>query len=179
MKGGFTISSLKRHGRVWNDTIRILHQKRSHQLQRWWAQSSGMQTGVFWPNSWNLGKPSMLLVMSRYCTSSVVHCAVNVRDETSSSCMTTLAPTPLASQWEQLQSWGGNFFQAPPPLPWSSTLRLPSLRVCEGSAAWTTFWAQGGNSESSACLRMAGRESSNSQNAGRNVYKEVAIMSKK
>ena len=31
-------------------------------------------------NSWNLGKPSLLLVMSRHCTSSVMHCAINVRD---------------------------------------------------------------------------------------------------
>src|SRR5215469_18519396 len=44
--------------------------------------------------------------MSRHCTSSVVHCAINVRDETSSSCMTTLAPTPLASHRKQLQRWG-------------------------------------------------------------------------
>ena len=48
--------------------------------------------GWFWPNSWNVGKPSLLLVMPRHCKSSVVHCAINVRDETSSSCMTTLAP---------------------------------------------------------------------------------------
>ena len=39
----------------------------------------------------------------------------NVRDETSSSsCMTTLAPTPLASHWKQLQRWGGKFFHTPP-----------------------------------------------------------------
>ncbi|PNF19097.1 hypothetical protein B7P43_G10549 [Cryptotermes secundus] len=53
--------------------------------------------GLFWLNSWNLGKPSMLLVMSRCCTSSVVHCLINVRDKTSSSCMIKLVPTPLAS----------------------------------------------------------------------------------
>ena len=42
------------------------------------------------------------------------HCAINVRDETSSSCMTTLAPMPLASHRKQLQRWGGNFFHTPP-----------------------------------------------------------------
>ena len=62
----------------------------------------------------NLGKPSLLLVMSRHCTSSVVHCAINVRDENSSSCMTTLAPTPLASHRKQFQRWGGKFFHTPP-----------------------------------------------------------------
>ena len=43
--------------------------------------------------------------MSRHCTSSVVHCAINVRDETSSSCRTTLAPTSEAIAkmgWEVL-----------------------------------------------------------------------------
>ncbi|PNF26533.1 hypothetical protein B7P43_G13975 [Cryptotermes secundus] len=48
----------------------------------------------FWPNSWNLGKVSMLLVF-RCCTSSVVHCAVNIQDETSSC-------TPLTSHRKQL-----------------------------------------------------------------------------
>ena len=59
-------------------------------------------------------KPSPLLVMSRHCTSSNVHCAINVWDETSSSCMTTLAPTPLASHRKQLQRWGGKLFHTPP-----------------------------------------------------------------
>jgi len=56
---------------------------------------------------------NLLLVMSRHCTSSVVHCATNVQDKTS-SCMTTLAPTPLASNRKQLQRWGGKFFHTPP-----------------------------------------------------------------
>jgi hypothetical protein len=68
-----------------------------------------MQRGVFWANSWKLGKPSMLLVMSRCCISSIVHCAINVRDETLSSCMTT-----LTSHWKQLQRWDGKFFHTPP-----------------------------------------------------------------
>jgi len=86
-KAGFTISSLKRNGRVRNGTMCILHQERRqrqrqcHQLRRWWAQSSGMQRGWFWLNSWDVGKPSLLLVMSRHCTRSVVRRAVNVRDE--------------------------------------------------------------------------------------------------
>jgi len=60
------------------------------------------------------GKPSLLLVMSRHCTSSVVHCAVKFRKETPSSCMTTLAPMPLASHRKQMQSCGGKFFHTPP-----------------------------------------------------------------
>ena len=44
----------------------------------------------------------------------VVHCTINVGDETSSSCVTTLAPTPLASHRKQLQRWGGKFFHTPP-----------------------------------------------------------------
>lgn len=35
-------------------------------------------------------------------------------DETSTSCMTTLAPTPLASHRKQLQRLGGKFFHTPP-----------------------------------------------------------------
>ncbi|PNF43968.1 hypothetical protein B7P43_G00913 [Cryptotermes secundus] len=55
------------------------------------------------------GKPSMLLVMSRRCTSSVVHCAINVLDETS-SCMTTPAPTPLASHGSNCKDGVGSSF---------------------------------------------------------------------
>jgi len=69
--------------------------------------------GFIWPNSWNLGKPPLLLVMSRHCTSSVMHCVINVWNETSSSCITTLAPTPLASHRKQLQRWGGKFHHTP------------------------------------------------------------------
>ena len=47
-------------------------------------------------------------------THSVVHCTINVRDETSLSCMTTLTPTPIASHRKQLQRWGGKFFHTPP-----------------------------------------------------------------
>ena len=158
-KAGFTILSLKRNGRVWNGTICILHQKRRrrqcHQLRRWWAQSSGMQRGWFWLNSWNMGKPSLLLVMSRHCTSSVVHCALNVQDETSSSCMTTLAPTPLASHRKHSKDGVGSSSTLLLH-PWSGTLRLPSFRICEGSAAWTTLWDNGGNSESSASVSSDG-----------------------
>jgi hypothetical protein len=50
--------------------------------------------------------------------------------------MTTLAPTPLASHWKQLQRWGGKFFQSPDLATWL--------------AAWTTFWDKRGNLESSA-----------------------------
>ena len=70
--------------------------------------------GLILAKFWNLGKPLLLLVMSRHCTSSVMHCVINVQDETSSSCMTTLTPTPLASHQKQLQRWGGKFFHTPP-----------------------------------------------------------------
>ena len=84
------------------------------------------------------GQTTLLLVMSRHCTSSVVHCAINVRDETSSPCMTTLAPTPFASYRKQLQRCGGKFFHTPPTdLIWQPP--TPSFRICEGSAAWTTL----------------------------------------
>ena len=184
-KADFTISSLKRNGRVWNGTICILHQKRRqrqyHKLQRWWAQSSRMQRGWFWLNSWNLGKPLLLLVMSRHCTSSVVHCAINVRDDTSSSCMTTLTPTLLASHWKQLQRWGGKFFHIPPiALIWHppTTIFSDLWRICADNVmrqqrkfrkqCISVFWWLERN--------FTEGEFSNSQNTGRNVYKEVAIM---
>ena len=65
-----------------------------------------MQRDRFWPNSWNLGKQSLLLVMYRHCTSSVVHCAINVRDETSKSCMTTLAPQSARLTSEAISKMG-------------------------------------------------------------------------
>jgi len=161
-KTGFTISSLKRNGRVWNGTVCILYQKRRqkqcHQLQSWWVQSSWMQGVWFWPNSWNLGKRSLLLIMSRHCTSSVVHCAINVRDETLSFCMTTLTPTPLASHRKQLQRWGGKFFYTPPiALIWHSltTIFLDLWRIsCFGR--YETMEAI--QKAVCQCLRMAGTE---------------------
>ena len=151
-KAGFTILSLKRNGRVWNGTICILHQKRRqrqcHQLQR--AQSSGMQRGWFWPNSWNLGKPSLLLVMSRHCTSSVMHCAINVRDEPSSSCMTT-----LASHRKQLQRWGGKFFHTPDVAPSDYHLFEFVKDQLRGQRYETTEAIQKAVRQ---CLRMAGTE---------------------
>ena len=146
MKAGFTISRLKRNGRVWNGAICILHQRRRqrqcHQLRRWWAQSSGMQRGWFWANSWNLGKPSLLLVMSRHCTSSVVHCAINVW---------TKHHHPA---WQRSPHIGSNCKDR---VGSSSTpLRLPSFQICEGSAAQTMLWDNGGNSESSASVTSDG-----------------------
>jgi len=108
-KAGFTISSLKRNGRIWNGTFCILHQKwrqrQCHQLRRRWAKPCGMQRAWFWPNSWNLGKTSLLLFMSRHCTSSVVRSAINVQDERPSSCMTPLAPRRTPT-WEAIAKMG-------------------------------------------------------------------------
>ena len=52
------------------------------------------------------GKPSLLLVMSRHCTSSVMHCAINVQDETSSPCMTMLAPHAACLTSEAIAKMG-------------------------------------------------------------------------
>ena len=57
-------------------------------------------------------EPGQTITAARYVQT--LHCAINVRDETSSSCMTTLAHMPLASHRKQLQRWGGKFFHTPP-----------------------------------------------------------------
>jgi hypothetical protein len=83
---------------------------------------------VFWhysgqiPETW--GKPSVLLIMPRRCTSSALQCTINIWDETSSSCMTVLAPTPLASHRKQLQRWSGKFFHTPIALIWQTAIFL-------------------------------------------------------
>jgi len=179
--------------RAWNETaeygmapiafsIKKRRQRQCHQLGRWWAHSSGMQRGWFWPNSWNLGKPSLLLVMSRLCTSFVVRCAINVRDETLSSCMTTLAPTLLASYQKQLQRWGVKFFHTPPiALIWHppTTIFSDLWRISCADSVMRQRRQFG-----KQCVSVFGwlernfteGEFSNSQNAWRNVYKEVVIM---
>ena len=140
------------------------------------------ERGWFWLNSWNVGKSSLLLIMSRHCTSSIVHCAINVHDETSSSCMTMLAPTPLASHRKQWQRWSGKFFHTPPiALIWHppTTIFSDLWRIsCVDNVMWQRrqFRKQ--------CVSVFGwlerssiaGELSDFQNGGRNVYKEVAIM---
>jgi len=130
----------------------------------------------------NLGKTSLLLVMSRHCTSSVMHCVINVRDETSLSCMTTLAPTPLASHRKQLQRWDGKFFHTPPiALIWHppTTIFLDLFRI---SCVDDVMRQRRQFRKQYVCVfgwlewNFTEGKFSNSQNAVRNVYKEVAIM---
>jgi len=85
------------------------NQRQCHQLRRLWAPSSGMQRGASWLNFWNLGKPWMLLVMSRHYSSFIVHCAINVPQERSTCSTITLSLTLLIWPWKKLRTWGGKF----------------------------------------------------------------------
>jgi len=128
------------------------------------------------------GRPSLLLVMSRHCKSSVVHCGINVRDKTSSSCMTTLAPTLLASHRKHLQRLGGKFFHTPPiALIWHPPTSIFSdlwriSCVDNVTRQWRQFRKQFVSVFGWLERNFTEGEFSNSQNAGWNVYKEVAIM---
>jgi len=68
-----------------------------------------MQRGASWLNFWNLGKPQMLLIMSRQYSSFVVHCTINVPEERSSCSMIKLGLTLLVWPWKILRTWGGKF----------------------------------------------------------------------
>ena len=91
-------------------------------------------------------------------------------------------PTPLVSYRKQLQRYGGKFFHAPPiALIWH-----PTTTIC--SDLWRISFADNvliqRRQFRKQCVNAFGwlernfteGEFSNSQNAGRNVYKEVAIM---
>ena len=184
-KVGFTISTLQRSGRVWNGIIWIHQQKRNqkqfHQL-RLWATSSGMQRGESWLNFWNLGKPYMLLVMSRHYSSFVVHCAINVPEERSSRSTITLSPTLFVWPRKKLRTWGGKFSLALSTVlvwhpPFAISLVLWRIR-CEANITRRTRHSR------QLCVNVFGqleristaREYSNFHNGGKNVYRETGIM---
>ena len=88
-----------------------------------------------------------------------------------------LAPTPLASHRKQLQRWGGKFFHTPPiALIWHPPTTIFSdlwrISCADVMRQWRQFRKQ--------CVSVFGwleqnfteGEFSNSQNAGRNVYKK-------
>jgi hypothetical protein len=122
----------------------------------------------------------MLIIMSRCYTSSVVHSVINIQDETLSSCITTLAPTLCDSHWKQLQRRGGTFFHTPPIALAPSDYHI--FGFVKDQLHGKHF--ETGEAISKQCVSVFGwpernlaeGEFSNSQNTGRNVYKEVVIM---
>ena len=188
-KAGFTISSLKRNGSLWNGTICILHQRRRrrqcHQLRRWWSHSSGMQRVLILAEFLERGQN---ITASRYVqTLHKFRRALRYKRPGRNLIILheNARPTLLASHRTQLQRLGGKFFHTPPiALIWHPPITIfPDLwsiscvdnvmrqrrqfrKQCVSVFGWLERSSTAG-------------EFSNFQNAGRNVYKEVAIMWKK